>query len=213
MQCAADTVSTVWVVLASIASPLGNVDLATGRPGSIFASTFGTLRFRHHPDGRPQPVSDRSLGNNLDTTICDCLAALGIEACTANWIDDGPSRDVAANGAVVPGLTREGSTSFGRGKIEDIVVVELRWGDLGGFGRQSRHDMETFGVHIGILGVICRPFERSRAKSAPLYFVVPCLLVDRPELVVQYQTVVKVRNRLILKKADGSSDQDAQDDG
>ncbi len=130
-------------------------------------------------------VSNWGFGSNLDTTIRNWHVTMGVHTSTADWVDNGPDCDVTTNGAIAP-LTRTGSAGLSRGKIERLAVVELRWGKIGDLGGQSRHDVEAVGVHIEFLWVICRPFEGSTAKTTTLDLVIPCLLVDRLEVIVHY---------------------------
>eukprot|EP00732_Lithocolla_globosa_P003176 Lithocolla_globosa_v1_NODE_2409_length_2018_cov_37.605706.p2 type:complete len:247 gc:universal NODE_2409_length_2018_cov_37.605706:586-1326(+) len=65
MECTRDmiTANIVWVTGGRVATGFHNVNFTRRRPFPVH------VVFRHHPNGRPQPVSRRDSGTNLNTTV------------------------------------------------------------------------------------------------------------------------------------------------
>jgi len=53
-------------------------------------------------------------------------------------------------------------------KVQGITVEQLIISDGCGLIRESGHDMETRSIHIGVLGICCRPVEGSRTEAIEL---------------------------------------------
>ena len=81
------------------------------------------------PDGRPEPVPDGHLCNDLDLSILKRLLSSRRQSCRANRIYDISSGLVASDGARVKRIVR--STFAGRGEIEDIIVKKLVQRNIG----------------------------------------------------------------------------------
>src|SRR6266498_3573342 len=169
MQCTDHTVPSIGVVVPIIAPTLGNINLSAGRPIPIH------IRFGHHPDSRPKPRALGHLCDDLDLSVLDCLLAFGIEACAAHRVNDGAGSLVATDGAhsVVLGGARPGSS-----KVENISIVYVGKGDVCALSGERWDNMQTGSIDIGVLWVVCRPFERSAAEASALNLVIPYFRVN-----------------------------------
>ena len=78
-----------------VASAFRDIDISRTRPLAV------GIVVRHHPDGRPQPVSLRHLCNNLNLAKGDGLFTLCRDTATAYRIDDGAGRLVGSDRTVV----------------------------------------------------------------------------------------------------------------
>jgi hypothetical protein len=65
-----------------VTSRFHDIDLAAGGPRSV--GVFDG----HHPDGGPQPITFRDLGLDLDTSVLDRCAELGVQPSRLYWRDD-----------------------------------------------------------------------------------------------------------------------------
>jgi len=145
-----DRVAAISVVVRAVTSALCNIDLAALRPRPIDAV------FRHHPDGRPEPVTLRHLGDDLDLSVLDVLLALSGHASTADWVDDCAGGLVAVDGA--HGVVGRSACLSGS-EIERVTIVELRGSDVGRLRGQGRHDVQAFSIGVCILWVVGGPVK------------------------------------------------------
>ena len=109
-----DVVAALSVALV-VAARLHDVDLAGARPGAIYA-VLG-----QHPDGRPQPVSSGQLGDDLNATVLDVGAELGVDATRLDRVDDGAVGSVGGSDAVSPVATGAAVTA----EIDGVVVSKI----------------------------------------------------------------------------------------
>lgn len=76
-------------------------------------------------------------------------------------------------------------------EIKHVIVIHLVHGNFGGLGGNCGHNVQTFSIGIGVLGVICRPLKGATPESASLDFKTPRILVDILEVVFQDQAILQ----------------------
>lgn len=89
-----------------VASAFRNIDFSGTRPFTI------GIVVRHHPDGRPQPVSLRHLCNDLNLAKGDGLFTFCRDTATAYRIDNGTGGLVGSNRTVVDAFCGAGPISL-----------------------------------------------------------------------------------------------------
>ena len=152
----------------------------------------------HHPDCGPQPIALGHLGNHFDSAIGDGLFPLGIQTSRPDGVDDGAGGFVTADGAIVYRLGRTCTSSC---QVQHIPIIDLSRCDFRAVSGQSWNNVKAHVVDVGVLWVIRGPFERATSKASPLNLVVPCLLVDGLEVILEYQTVFEIGDRRIRQVA------------
>lgn len=156
----ADNVVAKRVLFSIVASRLHDVNLTATGPLAIHRV------LRHHPDGRPHPVSRRKLSLDFDSTILDLLLARCGETSGAHGVDHGSAGGIAARPAgVVVGKVGEtlvvectGSIS---GEVDDVPVQHLILSELGSLKCQCWDDVEALLVDVGVERIIGGPVKRS----------------------------------------------------
>ena len=95
VERAGDNVVSAGRIAVIVASGLGNIDFARlgPRPECVVDG--------QHPDGGPEPVTDRHLGYNFDTTVFDGCTFEGVDTAGFDWRDNGAVGDVCSSVAVV----------------------------------------------------------------------------------------------------------------
>lgn len=95
-----------------------HVDLSADGPGTV------VILGGQHPDRRPDPVSGRHLGLELDLSVPDVVAQLGSESGALDGRDDDTLGRVGGDDAVGSGLVGSRARSVGR-QIERVAVEEV----------------------------------------------------------------------------------------
>lgn len=139
VQGRADNVITERILFSVVATGLGDVDLSALGPLSI----DGVLR--HHPDGRPHPVSLGHFGHDLDTAVFDGLVAGSCEAGRSHGVDD------QSTGCVADGRAGLTANPFVDGLLGDTLLTE-------GAG-------SIFGQIYGVAGKKSEPLPEMKRKS------------------------------------------------
>lgn len=141
------------------------------------------------PERWPQPITSWQFGHDLNLAIQEILLALCVQTSAPNRIDNGPTRRVRSDNAVVGGSA---GASPVRGEIERVAVEKLLLGDAGHIDCQSGDDVKTILICIGVQGIIGSPVESSIAKSTSLDFIIPVRRADAVlECVFKDQTVLQ----------------------
>lgn len=112
VQRAVDNVVAPRRVREVVAARGCDVDFARPRPLAV------DLVDGQHPDGGPQPVARRQLGDDFDPPVLDVGAALGVDARRLDGLDDGAVGRVGRVHAVAP----VGASAALVAQIEDDVV-------------------------------------------------------------------------------------------
>ena len=107
-----DIVSTLGVSVV-VSTRLHDVNFTRAGPFAI------DVVLGQHPNSRPQPVTSRKLGLNLNTAVFDGGTKLGVDAAGLNRIDDCAVGGVGGCDTVGP--LRAGATVATQ--IKDVVVV------------------------------------------------------------------------------------------
>src|SRR5271163_1567689 len=149
MQGTGHTIPAVWVFRAGVASALHDVNLAAGRPRTIGALPVWSLRFWHHPDRRPQPVSSGKLGHDLHTPVGNGLLALSVQTSALDWVDDCARCHVAPNGTVTL-VARDRGTGSCRGEVQHVPVIDLCRCNVCAIGGEGGDNMQTLRVDIRV---------------------------------------------------------------
>lgn len=127
-----------------VSTGLGNVDLARGGPGPV------SIVDRHHPDGRPEPVTLGHLGNNFDSAILDRVRLLGVDACRKHWGYDGRVSGLFARFRDTVAPVRACAVG--------TQIYLPSWGDLA-FISDGRRDEQTAILDLEILPLATGLFE------------------------------------------------------
>lgn len=198
VECRRDNVVTTLRVGVVVTAGLHQVNLTRRRPWAV-----GVVD-RHHPNGRPEPVTCGQLGLDLDAAVLDRSTSLRANATRLDRIDDSAVCGVSDSHTVRPEIRRTASVLE---QVDDIVRLhQLRvlegWLDL-------HHSV----LNEDVLIRVGRPFEL--AVSGYLVSVVRfpwylqfCLPIAtnlnllRPDLVVEAVGEVIIKDRAVVQVGD-----------
>jgi len=110
-----NNVVTTLRVGVVVTTGLHDINLTGTRPCTVDGVGW------QHPDGRPEPVTSWKLGLDLDTTVLDVGAELGVDTAGLDWVDNGTVGGVG-NGDTV-GV--KGGRARAIGQKVDVGTVSL----------------------------------------------------------------------------------------
>lgn len=152
-----------------VASGLHDIDLATPWPNTIH-------RVRgQHPDGRPEPVTSRQLGNDLDTAIFDANFALGVDSGASDWRDEVPQSGVGVSNTGRCAGLRAGPIGS---EVERVAIPHLARGDRCCLVRQGWDNVQALFICVDVGWVRRCPVKGTRAKAIQGDLVVPFALIE-----------------------------------
>ena len=201
MERRADRIAAIGVILTTVSARLGDVNLSTHRPWTVYR------RLRHHPDGRPEPVSLRHLCDDFHTAIFERLLALGREASTTYWINNSTCGLVTTNGAhrVVVGAASSSCC-----QVHRVAINNLGGSDVCSLGGECWNNVKTFCIDVCIFRIVRRPIERAGSETTRLEFKAPGAVVNVVEVILEPEAEITGADVDVLVGANSSTNQDAE---